>query len=66
MSKITSRDVLTMPKSTILWDSAVKGFHVRKQYGDAITFAVFYRNSENRQRWHRIGRYGVLDTSGSA
>jgi Arm DNA-binding domain len=59
MSKITSRNVLTIPKHTILWDSAVKGFHVRRQYGDAITFAVFYRNSENRQRRHKIGRYGV-------
>ena len=60
MSKITSRSVLTMPKKTVLWDSAVKGFHVRRQYGDSITFAVFYRNAENRQRWHRIGRYGVF------
>jgi site-specific recombinase XerD len=59
MSKITSRNVLTIPKHTILWDSTVRGFHVRRQYGDAITFAVFYRNAENRQRWHRIGRYGV-------
>ena len=59
MSKITSRNVLTIPKNSVLWDSAVKGFHVRRQYGDSITFAVFYRNAENRQRWHRIGRYGV-------
>jgi Arm DNA-binding domain/Phage integrase, N-terminal SAM-like domain len=59
MSKITSHNVLTMQKHTILWDSTVRGFHVRRQYGDAITFAVFYRNSENRQRWHRIGRFGV-------
>ncbi len=59
MSKITSHSVLKMPHHTILWDSVVKGFHVRRQYGDSITFAVFYRNSENRQRWYRIGRYGV-------
>src|SRR5580693_8086537 len=59
MSKITSRNVLTIPKHTILWDSTVRGFRVRRQYGDAITFAVFYRNAENRQRWQRLGRYGV-------
>jgi integrase len=58
-TKIGIRDVAALQPHTILWDSTVRGFHVRRQYGDAITFAVFYRNAENRQRWHRIGRYGV-------
>jgi site-specific recombinase XerD len=58
-TKIGIRDVLAMEPHTIIWDSTVRGFHARRQYGDAVTFAVFYRNSESLQRWHRIGRFGV-------
>jgi integrase len=59
MSKITAHSVLGMQKHTILWDSAVRGFHARRNNGSDVTFAVFYRNAENRQRWYRIGRNGV-------
>jgi hypothetical protein len=58
-TKIGIRDVLAMQPHTILWDSNPRGFHARRQYGDAVTFAVFYRNAENLQRWHRIGRFGI-------
>jgi integrase len=58
-TKIGIRDILAMAPHTIIWDGAVKGFHARRQFGDAVTFAVFYRNSEGLQRWHRIGRFGV-------
>ncbi len=58
-TKIGVRCIEAMPTQTILWDSTVRGFHARRQYGDSITFAVFYRNSESQQRWHRIGRFGV-------
>jgi integrase len=57
--KISTRNVEAIASQTILWDSCVRGFHARRQYGDAITFAVFYRNQEGLQRWHKIGRYGV-------
>jgi Arm DNA-binding domain len=59
VTKIGVRDVLAMPQHTILWDANPRGFHARRQYGDAVIFAVFYRNSEGLQRWHRIGRFGV-------
>jgi hypothetical protein len=49
-----------MPSQTILWDSTVRGFHARRQYGSNVTFAVFYRNEEGKQRWHKIGRHGVF------
>jgi len=58
-TKIGIRDVLAMQPHTILWDSFVRGFHARRQYGDAITFAVFYRH-DRIQRWQRIGRFGVF------
>jgi integrase len=58
-TKIGIRDVLKMQPHTFVWDSKVRGFHARRQFGDAITFAVFYRNNEGLQRWHKIGRFGV-------
>jgi integrase len=57
--KIGIRDVRAMQPHTVLWDSTVRGFHARRQFGDAVTFAVFYRNNEGLQRWHKIGRFGV-------
>ena len=35
------------------------GFHARRQRGPAVTYAVFYRTKEGRQRWHKIGRHGA-------
>jgi hypothetical protein len=57
--KIGKRDVRAMGPHTFLWDSEVRGFHARRQFGDAVTFAVFYRNYEGLQRFHKIGRLGV-------
>ena len=57
--KIGLREIAAMQPHTILWDLAVRGFHCRRQYGDAVTFAVFYRYN-GLQRWHRIGRLGVF------
>lgn len=57
--KIGMRNILAMQPQTILWDSIVRGFNARRQYGDAITFSVFYRTLDQQQRWHRIGRFGT-------
>jgi integrase len=58
-TKLGIRDILAMQPNTILWDTAVPGFHARRQFSDAVTFCVFYRNAEGVQKWHRIGRFGV-------
>jgi integrase len=58
-TKIGLREIAALKPQTIIWDNAVRGFHARRQFGSDITFAVFYRNAENRQRWHKIGRFGV-------
>ena len=58
-TKIGIKSVLSMQPHQILWDLAVKGFNARRQFGDAVTFSVFYRSLEGTQRWHRIGRLGV-------
>ena len=45
--KIGLREIAAMQPHTILWDLAVRGFHCRRQYGDAVTFAVFYPYNEH-------------------
>lgn len=57
--KIEIKDILEMQPNTILWDSIIRGFLVRRQYTDTKTFSVFYRTFDQKQHWHKIGRYGV-------
>ena len=53
------REVRALGPDEIVWDAAVAGFHARRQRGPAVTYAVFYRTKEGRQRWHKIGRHGA-------
>jgi hypothetical protein len=57
--RIGLRDVRGLVRGEIVWDAAVAGFHARRQRGSAVTYAVFYRTKEGRQRWHKIGRHGA-------
>jgi integrase len=45
------------PRQTI-WDTAVVGFGARRQKSQAVSYVLFYRTKEGRQRWHTIGRHG--------
>jgi integrase len=58
--KIGLRDVATLQQNQILWDSTVRGFCVRRQHSETITFSVFYRSKDQVQRWHKLGRFPVL------
>src|SRR5712671_665640 len=57
--RIGLREIRALGPGEILWDAAVAGFHARRQRGPAVTYAVFYRTKEARQRWHKIGRHGA-------
>jgi integrase len=57
--RIGLREVRALGPGEIFWDAAVAGFHARRQRGPAVTYAVFYRTKEGRQRWHKIGRHGA-------
>src|SRR5262249_45192356 len=57
--RIGLREVRALGACGIVWDAAVSGFHARRQRGPAITYAVFYRTKEGRQRWQKIGRHGA-------
>src|SRR6476646_9558367 len=57
--RIGLREVRGLGSDEIAWDAAVSGFHARRQKGPTVTYAVFYRTKEGRQRWHKIGRHGA-------
>jgi integrase len=57
--RIGLREVRALGPGEIVWDATVAGFHARRQRGPAITYAVFYRTRDGRQRWHKIGRHGA-------
>jgi integrase len=57
--RIGLREVRALGPGEIIWDAAVSGFHARRQRGSAVTYAVFYRTKEGRQRWNKIGRHGA-------
>jgi integrase len=59
-TKIGLRDVANLPPNSILWDQTVRGFCVRRQHSETITFSVYYRSKDQVQRWHKIGRFPVL------
>jgi integrase len=42
-----------------VWDSAVIGFGARRQRSEAVSYFVFYRTAQGRQRWQTIGRHGA-------
>jgi integrase len=58
-ARIGLREVRALGLNEINWDTSVRGFHARRQRGPAVTYAVFYRTKEGRQRWHKIGRHGA-------
>jgi integrase len=57
--RIGLREVRALGPGEIVWDAAVSGFHARRQRGPAVTYAVFYRTREGRQRWYKIGPPGA-------
>jgi integrase len=58
--KIGLRDVAAMPPNSIIWDDQIKGFCVRRQFSELVTFSVVYRTRDGVQRWHKIGRWPVF------
>jgi integrase len=60
------REVRALKSGEILWDAAVTGFAARRQKSAAVTYLVYFRTTEGRQRWHTIGRHGAPWTPESA
>jgi integrase len=57
--RIGQRHIKTLQPREVVWDSAVTGFGARRQRSEAVSYFVFYRTMEGRQRWDTIGRHGA-------
>jgi Arm DNA-binding domain/Phage integrase, N-terminal SAM-like domain len=63
-AKIGLREIAAMPPGPFLmWDTELRGFNVRRQFSDAITYSVIYRSRDGRQHWLKIGRHGIWTPS---
>ena len=57
--RIGLREIATLGPNSLIWDTEVSCFGARRQKSEAISYVVFYRTAENRQRLHTIGRHGA-------
>jgi integrase len=53
------REVRALKPGEIVWDPTIPGFGARRQRSEAISYVLFYRTKEGRQRWFTIGRHGA-------
>src|SRR6516165_4260199 len=60
------RQVRALKPGSVIWDPSLPGFGVRRQRSEAISYVLFYRTREGRQRWFTIGRHGAPWTPDSA
>ena len=58
-TRIGLREIRALAPGKVLWDTSVTGFGARRQKSKAISYILFYRTNEGRQRWHTIGRHGA-------
>jgi len=57
--RIGLRQVRALKPGEIVWDASLPGFGARRQRSTAISYVLFYRTQEGRQRWFTIGRHGA-------
>ena len=60
------RQVRALKPGGIIWDASLRGFGARRQRSEAVSYVLFYRTKEGRQRWFTIGRHGAPWTPESA
>jgi integrase len=58
-SKIGLRQIGALQPGQTIWDASLPGFGARRQKSDAVSYVLYYRNHEGRQRWYTIGRHGA-------
>jgi integrase len=60
------RQIRALKPGALVWDPTLPGFGARRQRSEAISYVLFYRTREGRQRWFTIGRHGAPWTPDSA
>jgi integrase len=43
----------------MIWDASLSGFGARRQKSNFVSYVLFYRTKEGRQRWFTIGKHGA-------
>jgi hypothetical protein len=56
--RIGLRHVRALKPGQTVWDCSLSGFGVRRQKSNAVSYVLYYRTQEGRQRWYTIGRHG--------
>ncbi len=64
--RIGLRQVRALRPGQTVWDASLSGFGARRQKSDAVSYVLYYRTGEGRQRWYTIGRHGAPWTPESA
>jgi integrase len=64
--RIGLRQVRALKPGDMVWDASLRGFGARRQRSEAVSYVLFYRTTEGRQRWFTIGRHGSPWTPDSA
>jgi integrase len=57
--RIGLRQIRALQPGRTIWDASLPGFGARRQQSHAVSYVLFYRNKEGRQRWFAIGRHGA-------
>jgi integrase len=57
--RIGLRQVRALKPGETVWDASLSGFGARRQKIDAVSYVLYYRTGEGRQRWYTIGRHGT-------
>ena len=59
-------DLRALQPGEWIWDAKVSGFYARRQKSAAVSYGLFYRTQDGRQRWATIGRHGAPWTPDTA
>src|SRR5262245_49255669 len=58
-NRIGLRQVRALKPGETVWDASPSGFGARRQKSDAVSYVLYYRTVEGRQRWYTIGKHGA-------
>jgi integrase len=66
IKRIGLQQVRALKPGEIIWDPSFPGFGARRQRSAAVSYVLFYRTKEGRQRWFTIGKHGAPWTPDTA
>src|SRR6516164_8007813 len=57
--RIGLRQIRALKAGKTIWDAALPAFGARRHRSNTVSYLLFYRTKEGRQRWFTIGRHGA-------